>query len=185
MVVKKETISTEFLIQTIASIQSALSSIDKESTAKTEALSAVLENINSMAETMKHFRDSNTTDSAKIAELVGLIKTLEAHLDGADTDLKEVKYAIQKLNENVLELKTVKNTKEDVEQRQAEEDKKKSEEPKKLNLFGLFKKAVEILSNLKTILLVVLIIVLLIASLIYGPSVLQTFFEIFKATSGS
>jgi len=182
MAAKKETTSTEFLIQTLASIQSALSSIDKESTAKTEALNAVLENINSMADMMKHFHDVNTADSAKIVELGGIIKTLEAHLDGADTDLKEIKYAIQEVNKNLLELKIIKQTKEEVEKNQEEE---KKEEPKKLNLFGLFKKVLEILSNLKTIAIVVLIIVLLIASLIYGPSVLQTFFEIFKATSGS
>ena len=181
--VKQDGITTEFLIQTLASIQSALSSIDKESSAKTEALGAVLENINGMADMMKHFHDVNTADSAKIVELGSVIKTLQAHLAGADTDLKEIKYSIQKLSDNLIELKTIKQTREELKE-EIKAD-KKNEEPKKFSFFAFIKKFVEILSNLKTILIVALIIILLVASLFYGPSVIQIFLEIFKVTNGS
>ena len=172
---KKDYASTEFLIQTLASIQFALSSIAKESSAKTDALDAVLENIKSMADMMKHFHDVNAAATSKIVELESVIRNLETRLLAADTDLKEIKYAVQKVNENLFELKTVQQTKEEIKAAD-------KAEPKKFNFITFVRKIVEALSNVKTILIIVLVIVLLVASLLYGPGVVQTFIDVFKET---
>jgi hypothetical protein len=187
--VKKDPISTEFLIQTLASIQAALSSIDKESVSKTEALNAVLDNINSMADMMKFFHDQNLHDANKLVQLSSDITDLRSDIKLIvyNDDIKEIKYALQELNKNLAELKVVKQTKEEIMEDEKAKEAKKGEgkDDKKFNFFSFIKKAIEILSNLKTILIVVLIIILLVGSLFYGPSVIQTFLEIFKVTSGS
>lgn len=182
---KAQTVSNEFLIHTLASIQAALTSIDKEASAKTEALNAVLENINSMADMMKLFHDQNGKDAAKIIELDSEIRALrtEARLLNNGDDIKEIKYKLEKINDeklqgisnDILALKTIKETKEQL--------KNSDEGPKKWNIFTFLKELVAGLNNVKTILLIVLVIIMLVASLIYGPSVIQTFIDILKKIS--
>lgn len=182
--VRKSTVSTEFLVQTLASIQSALASIDKESSAKTEALGAVLDNINGMAEMMKLFHDQNIRDANKILELDGEIRALrtETRLLNSGDDIKEIKYKIekmsdeklQKISDDILAMKTARETKAEIKN---QED---NDGPKRWNLFTFFKDLATGLNNVKTILIVVLVIIMLIASLLFGPSVIQTFVDILK-----
>lgn len=172
---RKDSISLPFLIQTLVSIQSALVGIDKESSAKTEALSAVSENINVIAEMMKHFHDQNVRDGAKIIDLEGEIKSLhgEIKLLDKDSDIKEIKFAIQKAEASLAELKIIKQVKEDLEET-------KEVKSGKWNLISFVGEFVNGLKNLKMVLIVILVILLFVSSLIYGPSVIQTFIDIVK-----
>jgi len=168
-------VSTDFLVQTLASIQSALISIDKQSTAQTEALVGVSENINIVAEMMKHFHEQNIRDGEKINSLEFKIQVLHSDLQllNNDSDIKEIKFAIQKAEANLSELKTIKQVKDNFER-------DKDIEKGQWNFVTFIKDLVSGLNNVKTILMVVLIIIMLIASLIYGPSVIQIFLDILK-----
>ena len=174
--VKMESVSTEFLVQTLTSIQTSLITIAKEADANTEALGAVLENINSMADTMKIFHDQNGKDASKIIELDSEIRALrtETRLMNNDADIKEMKAKLQKIADDILEMKTVKTTKEEIQNVVTDEG------PKKWNILNFLKDLAVGLSNVKTILIIIAVIILFVSSLIYGPSVIQTFIDILK-----
>lgn len=181
---KAQTVSNEFLIHTLASIQSALTSIDKEASAKTEALNAVLDNINGMSDMMKLFHEQNIRDATKILELDSEIRDLrtESRLLNSGDDIKEIKYKLdkisdeklQKISDDLLSLKTIKETKEEIKNESVDED------HKKWNVLTFFKDLIAGINNVKTILIIVLVIIMFVASLVYGPSVIQIFLDILK-----
>ena len=168
---KSEPVSVEFLIGTLASVQSALTSIAKESTAKTDALGALSENLNIMSEMLKNLHDQRIHDSEKVVEMSNQIKILQSQLENND-DVKEIKYSIQQLSKDLLELKTVEITK------------KKLNEPavdkKKWKLFAFIQDVLGGLNHLKSILIIVLLIIILITSIFFGPDAVSVMMDIVK-----
>lgn len=175
-------ISIEFLVNTLASVQTALSNIDKETSEKTEALYAISETISTISENLKSINESTIREDDKINSLIQEVKVLTVTLDKSalqlentfeilsnekNSDLKEIKYALQDLNKNFVALVAG----------------LKSREPAKEEKKGWLKALIQIVNgikNLKLIVLIVLMITVLVFTIFYGTDAAGLLWEFFK-----
>ncbi len=165
---KKNPVSIEFLIEMLASVQSALKSIEKESSEKTEALGELSENIIIIGEMLKNLHGQKAHDSDKIASIENQIRLLQSEIKS--DDIKEIKYAIQNLSSNLLELKAIETTKKELG----------TTENKKWKILSFLQDLVNGFGNLKSILLIVLVIFILIVSVFFDPNAFDIFIDIVK-----
>lgn len=173
--VKKESpVSVEFLIQTLASVQSALTSIEKESSAKTETLGELSENIMLLSEMLKNLHDQRIKDSEKLLELQSQIKILQTEIQvlNKEADIKEIKYTLQQTNSNLLELKAIESTKKDLQKGNGGKNQSK--------VLTFFHDLLSNLSQIKTIVIAVLLIIILITSVFFGPDAVHILIDIVK-----
>jgi len=168
---KTDPVSIEFLVNTLANVQSALSNIDKETSEKTEAILAISENLNSITNMLKSMNDSNIREDDKINEIIREAKVLRVSLDKTalqlentfsilanekNSDLKEIKYSLQDLNKNFIAL--------------VSELKARNSEPEEK--VGVLQNVLDFLNglkNLKIILIVICLIISLLLTVLYGP----------------
>jgi hypothetical protein len=172
---KSEPVSIEFLIDLIASTQASLKNFERESIDQAEALSALSDNITIMGEMLKNLHVQKNRDAEKIIELGNQIKILqtETRLLNKDDDLKEIKYALQQLNTNLSELKTIEQTKDALKE-------KAPVEKKKWKPLAFLQELISGLNNLRVIVMVVLLIVILITSIFFGPDAVSIIIEMAK-----
>ena len=158
-------VSVEFLVDTLAGLRSALTSIEKESSDKTDAVYEISETLKIFTEHLKSINRRTVKTEERLEKIESAVKALGTYIeasnaiqdkffdtvqDGLGDHLKEIKYAIQELNKAVLKEKS-----------------KKVEEPKKKKKQSWGKWIIELARGIKNLNNIVIILFLILLILLF------------------
>jgi ABC-type antimicrobial peptide transport system permease subunit len=185
-----EIVMDQFLLDTLVSLQTTLSSLDKDSAEKTEMIATISDNLHAIAFAMKEIREKQAKQDIYTHEIIQTLGLLGSKLDiltskvesEVNTHIKETKYAIQSLKDYFHEIR-LENKVAAIENKKSEKKKKQEgdgEEGKKFELSSFFSNLWEAIKNIKTILMIILALSLVITGIITGGSVLGSVLEAIK-----
>jgi chromosome segregation ATPase len=159
----------EFLLKTIVELKVTLSKIESDSDQKTDILHDATDSLTAIAYTMKEFKDkADSLDDAhkeiskQLDIVINMLSVSEIKFESenkkVEEHIKEIKYAIQKINGS------------------------SSGDSKKKDFSSYFTSIVDGIKNVRFIFIIVLIITIIVGTLINGGS--KNIIDILKAVTG-
>jgi hypothetical protein len=201
---KNDIMSPAFLLNTLVSLNTALTSIEKEVSQKSDTLYELSGNLRIVAEALKSMKEGIEKGNINISEVKDVIKDVDASmgkhdvyvatkLDGFSRDISEVKSSLIKANAELMEIKSKLSLiylqgreRETVEIRKGVEAAEEQEE-KKEKKQGWFKNVITFLGalsglkNVNVLLIIILFVVLILSGLLFNKQFVDVIISIIKA----